>query len=775
MRDIFQNELEVLETAFIERVDKFLLQRNTDELLLQHRSAAPTGPLTASIKRNISHEPPVSAVRPAMSVSETLPHDSFKVVDLEDAGVHSMELQSQKSPGSDPLRRYSAVSGRVSISSRISNNLLHCENEKQPLGWMNRHRKSYKPAPRKQELQQRLASAPSPVFESPRNEFESPRSLRESPRSWSTWVNRHRESYSKLHAAQKRVQQMHTGFLGERDRTLSLTDKTASARELVVDRSGSPAAVEMKPLLSGHGYDMVDAGSMKAGGSQVSASTEDANSMRMKPFASASRSSTGSEAASEPEEHKRRNGKRTFTRTQSWGRNRITGGWQARSSADAAESHSHARRLSVDLFGREPFQEAQEEDHSCLFNILQSTEFAYFSASLVVLNSIAIGWQTDYRARLWSDETPVIFRISDQVFCIIFGIELTLRLVAFGCSFFWMHGWEWNLFDFLVVGTQCIEELIHICVPMSRQRSERVSILRIMRIFRLIRILRLARLLHLLGELRMILASIAASLQSLFWTVFFLLLLMYIIGVYLTQVVTDFKVNHREVVGDFNQPQYVLEQYYGSLDKSMICLYATISEGIHWYEIMSPLTMYISPWLQLVFCFYSGFVIFAVLNIVTGVFVESAIETANGEKRKVMLYQMQQLFKSADADCSGTIDWDEFEVQLSNPQMLDYLQQVDIDPNEARDLFYLLDIEETGEIEIDSLVDGCMRLHGYAKSIDLAAFMHEYKRAAAVMESHLYSIKDCLDELLKPHQADRDEGSNTPLSSSHDLFRSPPD
>jgi len=374
--------------------------------------------------------------------------------------------------------------------------------------------------------------------------------------------------------------------------------------------------------------------------------------------------------------------------------------------------------------------------------LVETTEFAYASAFLVVLNSIAIGLQTDYRARQWRDDTPRVFRICDVVFCVIFGLELGIRLVAYGCKFFTMNGWEWNAFDFLVVGSQSFEEITHLFVldQSDARQNYRVSILRMMRIFRLIRILRLARLLHLLGELRMIIASIYASMRSLFWTVFFLLLLMYIIGVYLTQVVTDFKVLNSEVVSDINQPQWVLEQYYGSLDKSMICLYATISEGIHWYEIMSPLTMYISPWLQLVFCFYSGFVIFAVLNIVTGVFVESAIDTANDEKRKVMMYQMQQLFRLGDLDHSGTINWEEFEVQLKEPQMQEYLKNIDIDPNEARDLFHLLDIEDTGEIEIEDLVDGCMRLHGAAKSIDLAAFMHEYKRGTDILEAQIHRL-----------------------------------
>merc|ERR1712050_160068 len=49
--------------------------------------------------------------------------------------------------------------------------------------------------------------------------------------------------------------------------------------------------------------------------------------------------------------------------------------------------------------------------------------------------------------------------------------------------------------------------------------------------------------------------------------------------------------------------------------------------------------------------------------------------------------------------------------------------------DEAEDLFNLVDIDGSGSIDPEEFVNGCIRLQGPAKALDLASFMHEYKQA----------------------------------------------
>jgi sensor histidine kinase regulating citrate/malate metabolism len=54
---------------------------------------------------------------------------------------------------------------------------------------------------------------------------------------------------------------------------------------------------------------------------------------------------------------------------------------------------------------------------------------------------------------------------------------------------------------------------------------------------------------HISGELQAIVTAVMKGLRSFLWTVIFLLLLLYAVGVFITQSVTDFKISSLAKVG----------------------------------------------------------------------------------------------------------------------------------------------------------------------------------------------------------------------------------
>ena len=48
---------------------------------------------------------------------------------------------------------------------------------------------------------------------------------------------------------------------------------------------------------------------------------------------------------------------------------------------------------------------------------------------------------------------------------------------------------------------------------------------------------------------------------------------------------------------------------------------------------------------------------------------------------------------------------------------------------DAAELFHMLDASHEGHIQADEFLNGCLRLDGPAKAIDLAAFMEESRKA----------------------------------------------
>merc|ERR1719261_1036751 len=57
-----------------------------------------------------------------------------------------------------------------------------------------------------------------------------------------------------------------------------------------------------------------------------------------------------------------------------------------------------------------------------------SVNFDYTSALFIVANSVVVGVNTDWVAQNIGKDPPFTFRVFDLVFCVIFTVELTLRL-----------------------------------------------------------------------------------------------------------------------------------------------------------------------------------------------------------------------------------------------------------------------------------------------------------------------------------------------------------
>lgn len=197
----------------------------------------------------------------------------------------------------------------------------------------------------------------------------------------------------------------------------------------------------------------------------------------------------------------------------------------------------------------------------------------------------------------------------------------------------------------------------------------------------------------------------------------------FVVGVLVTQVVTDHKVRiGMASMGEDND----LLHFYGSLDRSMLAIYQVMSEGIHWNEIMEPVSRDISPAMKIVFVFYSVLAIFVTMNVITGFFLDTALSTAADDKKRWAILSLCNAWDDLDRDASAGIDRDEFAVGAE--KLSQYLKDIDISSHSLSDLFDVLDLDGDGIITTEELVHGCVRICGEAKAIDLAIIGHQMHR-----------------------------------------------
>lgn len=365
--------------------------------------------------------------------------------------------------------------------------------------------------------------------------------------------------------------------------------------------------------------------------------------------------------------------------------------------------------------------------------IVKNPCFDYIVGVLVVVNSVMIGVQVDVVARRGLKEVPVGFRICETCFAIVFTVELSLRIVTYWGRFLktqstWNH---WNIFDCLVVGLQVIEEICTAAVFKYSTESPMLnfSVFRVLRLLRFVRIIRLVRVLRSFDDLRVLVTSITRSWRPLCWTVILLVLNIYLVAVYFTQLVHDNKPKETAAEGTAEQKREAdLQHHFGSLSMSCLSLFQAITGGKDWDDLTYPLMDLISPFAVLAFSCYILFTVIAMMNVVTGVFVESAIKSAKEDKDTFMINNMREVFRSANGGITGVMTWETFERQLDKPMMQAYFRNIDVDPSEAKGLFQLLDLDGSGFIDCEEFLSGCIRLRGPAKALDMALLMHEVRR-----------------------------------------------
>jgi len=163
------------------------------------------------------------------------------------------------------------------------------------------------------------------------------------------------------------------------------------------------------------------------------------------------------------------------------------------------------------------------------------------------------------------------------------------------------------------------------------------------------------------------------------------------------------------------------------------------------------------------------------LNVITGVFVESALRRAHEDKDALMIENVREIFLNIKGDMDGKLTLANFEKQAEASAMLEYFKAIDVDPSEARGLFRLLDRDGSDTIDAEEFFCGCLRLRGPAKALDLALVEHQVKELSRNFQRHAALVAELL--LSGPpgaHQVGAGQGPRGPAAAVDRHYSFPP-
>ncbi|CAE8586633.1 unnamed protein product [Polarella glacialis] len=373
--------------------------------------------------------------------------------------------------------------------------------------------------------------------------------------------------------------------------------------------------------------------------------------------------------------------------------------------------------------------------------VASSVLFKTFSMMAIAANTVYLGTAADFnvknayrRVSGMPKEQELV--APDIVFAVWFTVEILTRIGAEKKLFFVGEDKAWNLFDTLLV----LEALLGLVLD----TGSKLSFLRILRVFRLVRVVRVVRTIKPLRRLRTMIFAILNSFVDLMWAFLVVGLILFVFAIVFDNAVATYFDELDLNDSDKLQEAKEVHILFGSLYESMISLWSAVSGGNDWMsygEVLRKLGL--GDFYFLVFNFYIAFCVVGLFNVVTGVFVDSAVcsrtqdEVVQGylDDLKQTTTEIKSLFLEADADGSGTLSLEEFTLHLKTPTVKAYFSGLGIDPEEASIVFTMLDSDRSGQVGIEEFVHGTMKLKGGATKLDLMTMMYDSTRQSKKFDS----------------------------------------
>mmetsp|Transcript_16933 Transcript_16933/g.34340 ORF Transcript_16933/g.34340 Transcript_16933/m.34340 type:complete len:212 (-) Transcript_16933:2-637(-) len=210
----------------------------------------------------------------------------------------------------------------------------------------------------------------------------------------------------------------------------------------------------------------------------------------------------------------------------------------------------------------------------------------------------------------------------------------------------------------------------------------------------------------------------------------------------------------------------------------MNACFRSVTGGYDWgvyYDVLAPTGLANC----VIFLFFVIFSQIALLNIVTGIFVENAMKLGQPEVDHLAFAQRKQdledaaelrkVFRQIDTDGSGTLTAQEFAEAVQNERFRAQLAVLGLDIKDAEKFFRV--VTDLGVVDMEFFVDGCLRLKGSASNIDLQTLALETKLVQQSLVTLTQQTQSIFSELCYGF-ASLDRSATSPLPAhSSELFR----
>jgi len=389
----------------------------------------------------------------------------------------------------------------------------------------------------------------------------------------------------------------------------------------------------------------------------------------------------------------------------------------------------------------------------CL-SIVSHRYYDYVIGLLILINSVLVGVEVQLSLE---GITISWMQPLDNAFIAVYCLEIAMRLIAYGWKMCFAD--TWFLLDFVLVVLGLITTLVLELGGGEMGILESVLVIRAMRLLRLIRALRMLKYFRTVWRL---VYGLLTSHNAMFSTMALILLTLYIFACLGVELITkdDDLATHPDT-------QLIVAVNFSSVPGTMLTLmqFVTVDSVAYFYL---PL-IHRKPILALYFCAIVLIVSIALMNLVTAVLVEGALENAQNdkaaekmdlqEKLRRAVPKLRQVFLAMDANGDGNVSLEEIEAVPMDvlPQELFEKSAV----SSMQEIFEVLDVDGGGELSQDEFVDGLLDI--FFRDIPLETV--QTLKLLRLVEHRLHSVKQTMDMLQQIVQ--EAQSAQVPLGPEH--------
>eukprot|EP00927_Polykrikos_kofoidii_P012462 TRINITY_DN15373_c0_g3_i2.p1 TRINITY_DN15373_c0_g3~~TRINITY_DN15373_c0_g3_i2.p1 ORF type:complete len:739 (-),score=131.91 TRINITY_DN15373_c0_g3_i2:9-2147(-) len=420
-----------------------------------------------------------------------------------------------------------------------------------------------------------------------------------------------------------------------------------------------------------------------------------------------------------------------------------------------AELRFHNAQVASGSYIKNPFDEESS---------ITDQRIDQISALVIACNALVLGMSAD------TMPTHELWDYCEYVFVAYFIGEVVLKVFLHGpYTFVFGDQRLWNFFDVLVVLVAVFDGIVSFSFLATAVPDDGLESFTTVKVLRLTRLARLVRLLRykLFEDLKSMIQGVIAGIRVLAWAIFLFLFIVYVIAVCC-----------RKTVGMSRDHEYSSHHAFETVPTAMFTLFRCFTSGCSAYD-GTPLEIHLAKRYGIIFMGCYVLVVLSVTigvsNLIMAIFIDNVMtasiarkQAERGRTTAGMEWKLQTLTlklfeqtgrrkrRSMQGSGDQTITREIFQVWLQNEEMINLLSELDIPVSDKNAIFDVLDIDLSGELQVEEVVEGLMKLRGCSDKLDTVATVMGIRYLTRVVEELSGKVGT-----LKRSIADDDKRSST--------------